>query len=72
MKLPVLVGLSLFALAACTPQPSSQAGPGTQPIAPAAYAAGLPSNTTSGFDGMYTFASIQNIAFINQRQRQQI
>ena len=66
MKLPILVGLSLFALAACTPQPSSQAGAGTQPIAPAAYAAGSPSNTTTAFDGTYTFVSIQNVSKGNE------
>jgi len=62
MKQPVLVGLSLLALAACTPQPSPQAGAGTQPMAPAAYAAGSPSNTTSAFDGTYAGVSTQNIS----------
>jgi hypothetical protein len=60
MKQSVLVGLSLLALAACTPQPSPQAGIGTQPIA--AYAGGSPSNTTSAFDGTYTGVSTQNIS----------
>ena len=62
MKQSVLVGLSVLALAACTPQTSPQMGPGTQPIIPAAYAAGSPGNTTSGFDGTYTGGTIQNIS----------
>jgi len=60
MKLSVLTGLSILALAACTPQPSPQAGAGTQPAIPASYATGSPSNTTSAFDGTYTFVAIQN------------
>ena len=59
MKQSVLVGLSVLALAACTPQPSPQMGAGTQP---AAYAAGSPGNTTSGFDGTYIGGTIQNIS----------
>ena len=62
MRQPVLVGLSLLALAACTAQPSPQAGTGTQPIIPASYAAGSLSNTTSAFDGTYTGVAIQNIS----------
>jgi len=62
MKQSVLVGLSVLALAACTPQPSPQMGAGTQPIIPAAYAAGSPGNTTSGFDGTYIGGTIQNIS----------
>jgi hypothetical protein len=62
MRRPVLVGRSLLALAAFTPQPSPQAGAGTQPIIPAAYAAGSPSSTTSAFDGTYTGVSTQNIS----------
>jgi hypothetical protein len=62
MKQSVLVGLSVLALAACTPQPSPQMGAGTQPIIPAAYAAGSPGNTTSAFDGTYTRGTIQNIS----------
>ena len=62
MKQSVLVGLSVLALADCTPQPSPQMGTGTQPVIPAAYAAGSPSNTTSGFDGTYTGGAIQNIS----------
>ena len=61
MKQSVLVGLSVLVLAACTPQPSPQMGAGTQPITPAGYAAGSPSNTTSAFDGTYTGGTIQNI-----------
>jgi hypothetical protein len=63
MKQSVLVGLSVLALAACTPQPSPQMGAGTQPIIPAAYAAGSPGNTTSGFDGTYIGGTIQNISY---------
>ena len=66
MKRPVLIALSLLGLAACTPQPSPQAAVGTQPVAPAAYAAGSQSNTTSAFDGTYTFVSIQNISKGNE------
>jgi hypothetical protein len=62
MKQSVLVGLSVLALAACTPQPSPQMGAGTQPIIPAAYAEGSPGNTTSAFDGTYTGGTIQNIS----------
>ena len=66
MKRPVLIALSLLGLAACTPQPSPQAGAGTQPMTPAAYAAGSPSDTTSAFDGTHTFVSIQNISKGNE------
>src|SRR5262249_30888646 len=58
MNQPVLIGLSFLALAACTPQPSSQPGAGTQPT----YAAGSPSNTTGAFDGTYASVGIQNIS----------
>ena len=61
MKHSVLVGLSVLPLATCTPQPSQPNGAGTQPIIPAAYAAGSPGNTTNGFDGTYTGGTIQNI-----------
>ena len=66
MKQSVLAGLSILALAACTPQPSPQAGAGTQPTIAASYAAGSPSNTTSAFDGTYTFVEIQNISKGNE------
>jgi hypothetical protein len=66
MKQSVLAGLSILTLAACTPQPTPQAGAGTQPAIPASYAAGSPSNTTSAFDGTYTFVSIQNISKGNE------
>ena len=66
MKQGVLVGFSFLALAACTPQPSPPAGAGTQTTTPASYAAGSPSNTTSAFDGTYTFVSIQNISKGNE------
>ena len=62
MKQSVLVGLSVLALAACTPQPSSQTGAATRPMIPAAYVAGSPGNTTSAFDGTYTGGTIQNIS----------
>ena len=62
MKQSVLAGLSILALAACTPQPSPQAGAGAQPTRPTAYAAGSPSNTTSAFDGTYPGVSSQNIS----------
>jgi hypothetical protein len=45
-KQSVVVGLSVLALAACTPQPSPQMGAGPQSIIPGAYAAGSPGNTT--------------------------
>jgi hypothetical protein len=61
MRQPVLVGISLLALAACTPQPSLQAEAGTQPITPTAYAAGSPSNTTRAFDGTFTGVGARNI-----------
>lgn len=61
-KQSVLVGLSVLALAACTPQSSAQMGAGPQPITSAVYVAGSPSNTTSGFDGTYTGGTIQNIS----------
>ena len=66
MKQSVLAGLSILALAACTPQPSPQAGAGTQPAIPASYAAGSPSNTSNTFDGTYTFVAIQNISTGNE------
>jgi hypothetical protein len=62
MKQSVLVGLSVLALAACTPQRSPQMGVGTQPITPAGYPAGSPGDTTSAFDGTYTGGTIQNIS----------
>jgi hypothetical protein len=62
MKESVLVGLSVLALVGCTPQPSPRMGAETQPMIPAAYAAGSPSNTTSAFDGTYTGGTIQNIS----------
>ena len=62
MKQSVLVGLSFLALAACTPQPSPPMGAGTQPIIPAAYAAGSPGNTTNGFDGTYSAGTIETIS----------
>ena len=62
MKRSVLVGLSVLALAAYIPQPSPQLGAGTQPVIPAAYAAGSLSNTTSAFDGTYTGGAIQNVS----------
>ena len=62
MKQSVLVGLSILALAACTPQPSPQAEAVTQPITPMAYAGGSPSNTTSAFEGTYPGVSTQNIS----------
>jgi hypothetical protein len=62
MKQFVLAGLSVLALTDCTSQPSPQAGAGSQPIIPAAYAAGSPGNTTSNFDGTYTGGTIQSIS----------
>ena len=59
MKQSLLVGLSILALAACTPQPAPQAGAGSQPTA-ASYASGSASNTTSTFDGTYAFVDIKN------------
>jgi len=70
MKHAALVGLSLLALAACTPQPSPPAGAGTQPI-PASYAAGLASNTTSAFDGTYAGVATQNISKGNTLDEQE-
>ena len=61
MKQSVLAGLSILALAACTAQPLSQAGAGAQPALPTSYAGGSPINTTSAFDGTYTFVATQNI-----------
>ena len=63
MKQSVLAGLSILALAACTSQPSSQVA---QPTLPTSYAGGSPINTTSAFDGTYTFVSIQNISQQNE------
>ena len=62
MKQSVLVGLSVLALAACTPQPSPQMGVGTRPIIPAA----SPGNTASAFDGTYTRGTIQTITRPNE------
>ena len=62
MKQSVLVGLSVLALAACTPQPSPQMGAGTRPITPAA----SPGNTASAFDGTYTRGTIQTITKPNE------
>ena len=62
MKQSALVGVSVLAPAACTPQPSPQMGVRAQPITPVAYAAGSPSNTTSAYDGTYTGGRIQNIS----------
>jgi hypothetical protein len=66
MKRAGLVWFSLLPLAACTPQPSPPASAGAQTTIPASYAAGSASNTTSAFDGMYTFVSIQNISKGNE------
>jgi hypothetical protein len=62
MKQSVLVGVSVLALVACTPQPSPQMGVRTQPTTPTAYAAGSPSSTTSAYDGTYTGGRIQTIS----------
>ena len=70
MKQFVLAGLSILAVAACTPQPSPQAGAGTQPI-PASYAGGSASNTTSAFDGTYAGVATQNISKGNTLDEQE-
>ena len=72
MRQAALVGLALFAVAACTPQPqpSPQAGAGTQLI-PTSYAAGSASNTTSAFDGTYVGVATQNISKGNTLDEQE-
>ena len=61
MRQSVLVGISLLALAACAPQPSPLAL-WPEPLRPAVYAAGSPSDTTSAFDGTYASPGPQTIS----------
>lgn len=63
MKQLLLLGVSLFAVSACAPQPyppppASQASMAQQ----VAYAAGSPSNTTRAFDGAYDGNFVQNMS----------
>jgi len=53
MKQLLLLGMSLLAVAACSPPSPPPAVPG-QPITPVSYALGSPANTTRSFDGTYT------------------
>jgi hypothetical protein len=66
MRGSVLVGISLLALAACVPQPSPLARASPEPLRPATYAAGSPSDTTSAFDGTYASPGPQTISKPNE------
>ena len=63
MKGLFLASMALFAVVACTPQPSAPPTTGAAPAAtPASYAAGSAANTTAAFDGTYAGVSTQNIS----------
>ena len=54
MKGILLTCMALFAIVACTPQPSTPRTTGAAPaLTPASYAAGSVANTTTAFDGTY-------------------
>ena len=61
MKQLFLVGISLFAVSACAPEPTPP--PAAAPVSavqPGGSPAGSPTNTTTIFDGEYTQGVIQN------------
>jgi len=65
MKPQFLLCISLFAVCACVPQPSSPpaaAAPGA--VQPVSYAAGSSANTTTAYDGTYSGVSVQKVASI--------
>jgi hypothetical protein len=67
MKQLVLLGISLLAVSACTPQsappPSAAPAPAPASLAQQASApAGSPSNTTRAFDGAYDGSFVQNMS----------
>jgi len=62
MKGLFLAYTALFAIVACTPQPSQPSATGATPApTPASYAAGSAANTTTSFDGTYSFESARNV-----------
>ena len=67
MKALFLTYTALFAIVACTPQPPPPPPTGAAPgLTPASYAVGSAANTTTAFDGTYTFVGIQNISKGNE------
>jgi hypothetical protein len=58
--------MSLFAVVACTAQPSvsptTGAAPATQRVVPASYAAGSASDTTTAFDGTWVGDPVKNMS----------
>src|SRR6516225_11782197 len=63
MKGLSLASVALFAVVACTPQPSTPPTTGAAPaLTPASYASGSAANTTRAFDGTYTGVGTQNIS----------
>ena len=67
MKAALLAYISVFAMVACTAQqaPTPTTGAASA-LTPASYAAGSAANTTTAFDGTYTFVAIQNISKGNE------
>ena len=63
MKGLFLAYMALFVMvAACTPQPPQPSASGAAPApTPASYAAGSAANTTTAFDGTYSFESVRNV-----------
>jgi hypothetical protein len=65
MKRLCLLGISLLAISACTPQPSPQSAYPAQSVAAAPTGAppapGSPSNTTRAFDGYYGNSVARNV-----------
>ena len=63
MKGLFLASVPLFAVVACTPQPSAPPTAGAaSALTPASYASGSAANTTTAFDGTYAGVSTQNIS----------
>ena len=55
--------MALFAVVACTPQPSTPPTTATTPaLTPVSYAVGSAANTTTAFDGTYAGGATQNIS----------
>ena len=61
MKQLFLVGISLFAVSACAPEPTPPpAAAPVSPVQPGGSPTGSPTNTTTIFDGEYTQGVVQN------------